>query len=72
MNTRPVHTYLPFATGPRNCIGFRFALLELKFTLVKLLYRYEFVACAEIKDMECFNQLIQLASLKCMMVKIKQ
>ncbi|CAG2117506.1 unnamed protein product, partial [Medioppia subpectinata] len=58
------YTYLPFATGPRNCIGFRFALLELKYTLVKLLCRYEFVACNETKNLECFNQLIQLASLK--------
>lgn len=35
-------TYLPFATGPRGCIGFNFALLEVKILLSELIYRYEF------------------------------
>jgi cytochrome P450 len=34
--------YIPFATGPRGCIGFNFALLEVKVLLSELLYRYEF------------------------------
>ncbi|KAK4031514.1 cytochrome P450 [Parachaetomium inaequale] len=35
--------YLPFATGPRGCIGFNFALLEVKVLLSELVSRYEFV-----------------------------
>ncbi|GES64390.1 cytochrome P450 [Aspergillus terreus] len=35
--------YVPFATGPRGCIGFNFALLEVKILLGELLSRYEFV-----------------------------
>ncbi|PKS06184.1 hypothetical protein jhhlp_007501 [Lomentospora prolificans] len=35
--------YVPFATGPRGCIGFNFALLEVKILLSELIYRYEFV-----------------------------
>ncbi|PYI15692.1 cytochrome P450 monooxygenase [Aspergillus violaceofuscus CBS 115571] len=34
--------YIPFATGPRMCIGFNFALQEVKIFLPKLLYRYKF------------------------------
>lgn len=34
--------YIPFATGPRGCIGFNFALLEVKILLSELVYRYEF------------------------------
>ncbi|KAK6068754.1 cytochrome p450 [Seiridium cupressi] len=34
--------YIPFATGPRGCIGFNFALLEIKILLSELLYRYDF------------------------------
>ncbi|GKZ32864.1 hypothetical protein AbraIFM66950_002508 [Aspergillus brasiliensis] len=35
--------YVPFATGPRGCIGFNFALLEVKVLLAELVSRYEFV-----------------------------
>jgi cytochrome P450 len=34
--------YVPFATGPRGCIGFNFALQEVKILFAELLYRYEF------------------------------
>ncbi|CAG8101477.1 unnamed protein product [Penicillium nalgiovense] len=34
--------YIPFATGPRSCIGFNFALLEVKILLSELVSRYEF------------------------------
>jgi cytochrome P450 len=34
--------YTPFATGPRGCIGFNFALLEIKILLSELVYRYQF------------------------------
>ncbi|KIW34265.1 uncharacterized protein PV07_01055 [Cladophialophora immunda] len=34
--------YIPFAMGPRGCIGFNFALLEVKVFLPKLIYRYKF------------------------------
>jgi cytochrome P450 len=35
--------YIPFAMGPRMCIGFNFALQEVKIFLPKLIYRYNFV-----------------------------
>ncbi|XP_065351009.1 cytochrome P450 9e2-like [Cloeon dipterum] len=38
-------TYLPFGEGPRNCIGKRFALLELKIGLSKILNEYQLEVC---------------------------
>lgn len=36
-------SYIPFAMGSRMCIGFNFALQEIKVFLPKLIYRYHFI-----------------------------
>ncbi|KAF3031357.1 hypothetical protein E8E12_000572 [Didymella heteroderae] len=35
--------YIPFASGPRMCVGFNFALQKIKIFLSKLIFRYKFV-----------------------------
>ena len=35
------YAYVPFMAGPRGCIGQRYALLELKYVLARLLWRYQ-------------------------------
>lgn len=42
--------YMPFGIGPKSCIGNRFALLELKAALCKLLRKFEVLPCARVKD----------------------
>uniref|UniRef100_H2Y4V4 Uncharacterized protein n=1 Tax=Ciona savignyi TaxID=51511 RepID=H2Y4V4_CIOSA len=39
--------YQPFGAGPRNCIGMRFALLEIKITFAKLLLKFDLDVCED-------------------------
>lgn len=43
VKSRHKSTYIPFAQGQRGCIGFNFALQEVKIFLPKLVYRYKFL-----------------------------
>ncbi|XP_071508121.1 cytochrome P450 3A7-like [Diadema antillarum] len=39
--------WMPFGAGPRNCIGMRFALMESKMAVVRLLQNYRFEVAPE-------------------------
>ncbi|KAI4456099.1 cytochrome p450 [Holotrichia oblita] len=41
------YSYLPFGTGPRNCIGSRFALLESKTLLTYILSKFDVIPTAK-------------------------
>ncbi|KAJ3203496.1 hypothetical protein HDU82_006541 [Entophlyctis luteolus] len=42
-DSKPFGAYMPFLLGPRNCIGQRFAMLEMKSVLAVLVRNFEFV-----------------------------
>ncbi|KAM3965227.1 cytochrome P450 9e2-like [Aphomia sociella] len=44
---RPSHLFLAFGSGPRNCIGLRFAMFSAKLAMVTLLKNFKFTTCAK-------------------------
>ncbi|CAG2168246.1 unnamed protein product [Oppiella nova] len=48
-NIRP-YTLLSFSSGPRNCVGERFAMLTIKMTLAHMIRKYRFNICTETDD----------------------
>ena len=42
-------SWLPFGAGPRNCIGTRFAVLEIKTAIVGIVKHYVIHQCPETK-----------------------
>uniref|UniRef100_A0A8D8R429 Cytochrome P450 4V2 n=1 Tax=Cacopsylla melanoneura TaxID=428564 RepID=A0A8D8R429_9HEMI len=50
---RNPNTHLPFSTGPRNCIGYKYGMLQLKTTISTILRRYRILPgdkCKRIED----------------------
>lgn len=45
LRSRHTCSFLAFSNGPRNCIGFKHALLQMRVGLVKLLSNFEFSTC---------------------------
>lgn len=60
----PKTAYIPFATGPRMCVGFNFALQEIKIFLPKLVWRYAWAKEGEAAvEYDPFFQLVRPVNL---------
>ncbi|XP_068708816.1 cytochrome P450 3A9-like [Montipora foliosa] len=46
-DSRSPYHFMPFGLGPRSCIGMRFALMEVKITLVRFLMKYKIMRSPE-------------------------
>lgn len=44
---RDPYSFIPFGTGPRQCMGMRLALLEIKLGLLKMMQRFTFERAPE-------------------------
>ncbi|XP_012222230.2 cytochrome P450 4C1-like [Linepithema humile] len=57
-STRHRYTYIPFGTGPRDCLGQRYTFLSVGAAIVNLLRRFRFVATGSVKDVKLTNDIL--------------
>lgn len=58
-------TYMPFGDGPRNCLGVRFALMQIRIAVITLIKSYKFSLTERSKkDMKIVPQILPFLNIK--------
>lgn len=65
-------SFLPFGAGPRNCIGMRFALIEAKLAIARLVLKFKFVKCDKTDEVLDFSEAFVLLHAKRVLVGLQK